>query len=304
MPAVKKLILLCSLLAPATLQAGSSSSAHYNISAETIDAGGTRTSSAHYTIDGCTGGEGGISSAATPEETLKFGYIGQLYDVTALQLAAAPATVGEGQTRQLGGAQWLDDLTLIPLPADSISWSVQSGPLTGVSIAGVATGAAVYQETDAVVQGSHAGITGTLNLTVLDTIPDNFGLYAGDGIADAWQVQYFGPDNPLADPLLDPDGDGHTNRFEFVAGLIPTDLLSVFKLRIEEVPGQPAQKKLIFSPRLSDRSYTVKSSTTALPGSWTAITGAAVTDQGNERTVTDPNAAEPKKLYEVEIAKP
>jgi hypothetical protein len=30
---------------------------------------------------------------------------------------------------------------------------------------------------------------------VLDTIADNFGSYAGDGIGDDWQVQYSGVDN-------------------------------------------------------------------------------------------------------------
>ena len=47
---------------------------------------------------------------------------------------------------------------------------------------------------------------------MLDTIADNFGTYAGDGLGDDWQVQYFGLSNPNAAPLLDPDFDGHNNR--------------------------------------------------------------------------------------------
>ena len=61
----------------------------------------------------------------------------------------------------------------------------------------------------ALVQGIYAGSTGSTNLTVLNVNPDNFGIYAGDGVGDTWQVQYFGlPPNPAAGPLLDPDVDG------------------------------------------------------------------------------------------------
>ena len=53
----------------------------------------------------------------------------------------------------------------------------------------------------ALAQGSYAGSTGSLNLTVLNVNQDNFGSYAGDGIGDDWQVQYFGlPSNPAAGP--------------------------------------------------------------------------------------------------------
>jgi hypothetical protein len=37
----------------------------------------------------------------------------------------------------------------------------------------------VYQDTAAIARGQWAGLTGDLALTVLDTIPDNFGSYAG-----------------------------------------------------------------------------------------------------------------------------
>mgnify|MGYP003429983250 CR=1 FL=1 len=56
---------------------------------------------------------------------------------------------------------------------------------------------------------------------------------------------------------LDPDGDGQSNHFEFTAGLIPTDPASRFTLAIAPVDGEPAQKALIFAPRLADRTYTV-----------------------------------------------
>ena len=67
---------------------------------------------------------------------------------------------------------------------------------------------------------------------LLDNIPDNFGSYAGDGLGDDWQVQYFGQNNPNAGPLRDPNGDGQTNAFEDTAGLVPNDPNSRFTFTI------------------------------------------------------------------------
>ena len=139
---------------------------------------------------------------------------------------------------------------------------------------------------------------------MLDSIPDNFGSYAGDGLADDWQFEYFGLGNPLAAPLLDPDGDGQNNAFEFTAGLIPTDPLSRFTLTIAPVPGQPGQKTVIFDPIVAGRSYTVMTSPDLSLGSWGPLTGASASDDGVERTVTDSAGGGTRKFYQIEITKP
>ena len=295
--------LLLTLLAAAA-HAGPRSSADYSISTDSTDAGGKRATSASYTNDGSAGGITGISSVAAPAETAKAGYLGQLTEVAALQLAAAPATLNESATRQLSATQLLDDLTSNAVPAAAISWSVQSGPLTGISTGGLATAATVYQDTAAAVQGSYAGDAGTLGLSVLDSIPDNFGSYAGDGLADDWQFQYFGLNNANAAPLLDPDGDGQSNAFEFTAGLIPTNPLSRFLVTIAPVPGQAMQKQVVFAPVVAGRSYTVKTSADPAAGSWVALSGGFTSNDGAQRTITDLNASETRKFYTVEILKP
>jgi hypothetical protein len=291
-------------LMTAAAHAGALASANYNVPTDTIDAGGRRATSAAYTNDGSLCGITGISTAATPAQTAKAGYLGQLSEVTALQLAATPTTVNEAATRQLSAAQLLDDLTTNAVPAASITWSVASGPLTGINTTGLATAATVYQNTAATAQGSYAGITGTLGITVLDSIPDNFGSYASDGLADDWQNQYFGLNNPLASPTQDPDGDGQNNRFEFTAGLVPTNPLSRFLVTIAPVPGQPGQKQVIFEPLLAGRSYTVKVSPDLSAASWTTLTGSTSSDIGSQRTVTDTSATVDRKFYKVEIVKP
>lgn len=111
-----------------------------------------------------------------------------------------------------------------------------SGPLT-VGVSGVATAGAVYQNTAATAQGIHLGFTGMLGLTVVNTLPDNFGTYAADGLTDAWQVQYFGEGNPQAAPGVDADGDLQNNLLEFRAGYVPTNSLSLLTTRALTLGG-------------------------------------------------------------------
>lgn len=277
----------------------------YQKLAQAMDGGGSRGGSANYTHDGSAGGWAGLSTVASPSETARHGYVGQLYDVTGLQLSATPATVNESATRQLTAAQVMDDATTLPVLASSITWSVQSGPLTGIDANGLATAGAVYQDTLATAQGAYAGTTGSLGLTVLDTIPDNFGTYAADGIGDDWQYQYFGAGNPNAGPSFDPDFDGHDNLFEFTAGLDPLSSTSRFLMTNGRPADQPGRMNITIYPRLNDRTYTVKSSLTLGPGStWAPLTSFTVSDDGLTRTITDTNAVEGAKFYKVEITKP
>ena len=293
------------LLFATSLHAGPRTSASYSIVTDSNDAGGSRSSSASYTHDGSAGGSTGISTSIAPAQTVKHGYVGQLTEVTALQLAASPATVNEMSTRQLSAVQILDDLTTTAVPAASIAWSMQGGPLSSISSGGLVTATSVYRHEIAVAQGIYAGVLGLIGLTVLDTVPDNFGTYAADGLGDDWQVQYFGLSNPNAAPLMDVDHDGHTNLFEFTAGIVPTDPASKFDLRIEPVPGFPTQKRITFSPRLSTRTYTVKAATTLAVGTvWIPLTGSTTSDAGDVRAVTDTTATGTAKFYQVQIVKP
>lgn len=131
------------LLLAATAMAGPRASTNYSIATDSTDGGGQRIASAAYTHDGSLGGITGISAVAAPAETAKAGYLGQLTEVAALQLAAAPTTVNETSTRQLSAAELLDDDTLHLLAATAVTWSVASGPLAGIDTNGVATAATV-----------------------------------------------------------------------------------------------------------------------------------------------------------------
>jgi Lamin Tail Domain/Bacterial TSP3 repeat len=80
----------------------------------------------------------------------------------------------------------------------------------------------------------------------------------GDGIPDAWEVQYgFNPTNS-ADAALDPDNDTTSNLAEYVAGTNPTNSLSV--LRILGVTPSPdnEQPAYVHFFAYSNATYTVE----------------------------------------------
>ena len=278
--------------------------APYSVPASTVDAGGARATSASYSHSGSVGGIAGVSTAASPAETVKQGYIAQLFEVTGLQLAATPSSVNETAARQLAAALLLDDASTLTVDPGSVAWNVESGPIGSVSASGLATASTVYQNSNATIQGSYGSLSAMLGLTVLNVAKDDYQAYAADGIDDDWQVLYFGaPPNANAGPAADPDRDSQNNLLEFLAGVVPTDPVSRFLFRIEAVAGQPSRKNLIFSPRFSDRTYTVESNT-GLGASWITVLGTTFVDNGAERTVTDPDASGARKFYHVKIEKP
>jgi hypothetical protein len=202
--------------------AGPRISANYNIATDTSDLGATRSTSAAYLIVASVGDVAGVATVAAPAQIIKHGYIAQLYDITGLTLTSASPTVNETATVQLAAWPLLDDDTILAVAASDVAWSVQSGPLASISTNGLGTAGTVYQNTGATAQGTYGGQTGILGLTVLETLPDNFGTYAGDGLGDPWQVQYFGLSSTNGAPGIDFDFDGIINLFEFAFGTDPT----------------------------------------------------------------------------------
>lgn len=297
-----RLLALSPLVLAAALPAAPRSSASYSLPADTTDSAGKRSTSASYSHDGSLGGLAGVASVAAPVVVAKSGYLGQLYDVTGLQLSAAPATIDETGTRQLSARLLLDDATTLPVAATDVVWHVQDGPLASIDSSGLATAATVILDTTATAQGFYRGATGTLELTVLDTLTDNFGLYANDGISDAWQAMHFGVNSPDAAPAKDPDADGQNNFFEYLAGLDPTNPLSLLTVTVAIPPGQPTRRAIIFNPLVAGRNYTVTTTTNFLE--WSYLTTPEVTELGSERTVIDVNASGARQFYRVEITRP
>lgn len=299
-------VLLLAVGLPLVVHAGSSTSATYSIAADTLSAGGARTTGgAIYSNEGGLGGIYGISagSGSFPALAAKNGYLGQIYYVDHLHINS-PGTINELGTLQLSVVQILDDSSALSITPTAVTWETTAGPEIPVNSSGIASAGAVFEDTLSTIRATYAGIFAIAQLNILNTIPDNFGIYGGDGLSDEWQVQYFGQDNPLAAPGLDPDGDGLTNLFEFTAGLLPNSRTSRFTMTLENVPGQPGQKRMVFQPALTGRTFTLLKSTTLLPGSWLPVPGAVTAGNDGTQTLTDPAASGGRAFYQVQINLP
>jgi hypothetical protein len=292
----------------ATFAVADQSSSDYLVSAQSIDAGGTVAGSTTYLLRGSAIGGSGVGADPVLSNGTygrKPGFVGQLYRITTLQVVSNSQTIDEGTTLQLNVLAKADDDTYFaPLDASLVAWSVVNGPLISVSNSGVVTADHVYQDTPAAVAVSRGTLSSQLQLTVLNVSNDDFGAYAGDGVDDSWQVQYFGlPPNPLAGPNVDADGTGQTNLFKFMAGLNPLDG-SRFTVDIQRVPGNPSEMNIIFGPVANGRSYLVQYQSNGGNGAWYTLTSTNQTQNGLDRTLTDLGATDRSRLYRVQISSP
>jgi hypothetical protein len=118
---------------------------------------------------------------------------------------------------------------------------------------------------------------------------------------EGFRYEYFGStaNSGNGADSADPDGDGQTNLFEFIAGLVPNDRNSKFEQRVDRSSGTP---KVIFSPIVAGRTYEVQTTTT-LANNWVAATGGSTTNNGVERTYTHTGVTDPKRFYRIKITK-
>ncbi len=274
-----------------------------SITTSVISGGGQRVTSGSYVIDGTIGDLGGISSVSSVSS--KSGYAGQLTEVTSVTVTAIPSSAAENSTTQLSGKAVLDDSTITVLNGSAITWNSPASPIASINGNGLATLGAVYQDTFTAFSGSYLGLSATGQVLVLNTVADNYGTYAGDGIADDWQVQYFGVGNPDAGPKVDVDGTGQNNLFKYIAGLDPTNPASIFTLQINPVPSQPSRKELVFQPITEGRTYTVESTSNLVTVSYFDLTNlSAPQTNGTQVTIQDLGATQELKVYRVRISKP
>jgi len=152
------------------LAASPRTSTNYIIVAESTDGGGSQGYSLNYTSHGTLGAVNSLATVATPSETLKSGYLGELYQVTGLILS--PTFTDNGTTQQLSALQTLDDGTNLPLLEPNESWTVISGQIPAGLTLNSSTG---------VISGTPTG-TGSYSFTVQVT----------DGIGDSAQQTFSG----------------------------------------------------------------------------------------------------------------
>jgi len=82
---------------------------------------------------------------------------------------------------------------------------------------------------------------------------------------------------------------------------VPTNPSSRFRLRIAEAAGPSGQKAIIFSPIVPGRTCVLKYKANLNDPTWTTLTAAQTSDNGDERTVIDLGTGGGPRFYHVEI---
>jgi hypothetical protein len=284
----------------ALLFAGSRSGGNAAVN-DTTDSGGQHATSANYTMDGSLGGIGGVSTAGAPPETLKAGYIGQLTEVTNVTVIASPSSANENDVLQLTGVAGLDDATVTALAGSNIAWATPGFPIASITPSGEAATATVCSNTWGTVSGAYLGVSGSGLVLVLDSNPDNYGIYAGDGLPDWWQAQYFGTNNPLGVASAT-NCTGRSNLDTYIADLNPTDPASLFK--VVAISNQPPNRLVWFQTSSAARVYRLLYTTNLVNGVWTNLPGTGWTvGQPGQMSLSDTNAA-PIRFYRVQVQLP
>ena len=202
------------------LAARGGTSADYSIGPVVLDGGGVAGSSAAYSVNPATAAG---AAGASLNYAVRTGYAGQLLDRVSIAIdePTSPMTLNERAALQLAVTEFHDDSTRGILPVESVSWSVQSGPLASINSTGLATAGSVYQNTVAVGRAAIGSLSDTLNLTIANTGLDDLAPYAADGLPDVWQVSHFGLNGTQASIASDADSDSLSNLQEYAFGTNP-----------------------------------------------------------------------------------
>lgn len=231
-----------------------SSRADYALEPAALATGGQSGASVDYTLDASStpGGRG-----SSVDYAARSGFAGQLAEPDGIAITADPIAIAENATSQLSADLHFDDGTRLAMVPSALGWSVLSGPITGISPDGLATAAAVYQDTPGIIRGASGGFSAELDLSVIDRLRDNFGTYAADGLPDEWQVRYFGMGALKSGKYDDFDGDDVGNLIEFASGTDPSSAASGRQpLRFENgVLVSPGGPLVDFSPATNALPY-------------------------------------------------
>jgi hypothetical protein len=123
----------------------------------------------------------------------------------------------------------------------------------------------------------------------------------GDGLADAWERQTFG--NLAQGAGGDPDGDGMSNRDEYLAGTDPTDGTSKLVITAFNTPSGGTFPNLTWKSVLT-RQYRIQKSLSLSPTLWFDSGLGLISPDGatTSRSFADTNT--PIRFYRVQAVKP
>jgi subtilisin family serine protease len=184
-------------------------------------------------------------------------------------IPAVSLSQSDGQTLQ---ATLPSTATVFNGPEPSLHYQFLSGTsMATPHVVGAVAFAALNFPTETVAQRIQRVITNTTPVADLAGLVASGGRLNlakivdtdGNGLPDWWEQQYFGHLTGT-DPNADPDHDGENNLAEFLAGTIPTNALSVFKLN--NPPAAKHPQYILQWPSVAGRYYNVLRYTNLLTG--------------------------------------
>lgn len=285
---MKALIFLCLSAGCAFGEARSSTS--YSITTETASSShGRHATSASYELD-CSGDGHGLAISTSANYSLRTGFTGQLKDAILLELETPLAVVSEESTVQLSALLVMDDDTLDEIDFSSLTFSNAGTGVDSVSLDGLAQTSSVFEDSDSTITAmtdQPNPLSDTVSITVENSLEDNYREYGGDGLADSWQVGFFGqPPNANAAPGEDPDKDGQGNAFEFLGGYSPTDSGDFFTIRVDV---DESSTTITPSRLIPTTLYTLERNSQSLdPAGWTSAGVHTVESTQEEIEITLP----------------
>ena len=218
-----------------------------------------------------------------------------------LVVAVAPPAIPEGSSAQLSGVAMLDDNTVNVLNGGDIGWGAVTYPFASVNADGVLTATNVYANTNGVVTAVYLGACTSVCVVVMDTNPDNYGLYAQDEVPDKWQVRYFGTNNPLGVASA-MNLTGHNNLYSYTADLDPSNPESVFA--VASISNQPLSRLIFFRTTSTGRVYRLSYATNLVSAVWTNLPDTTWTPgAAGQMSLCDTNATE-VRFYRVQVQVP
>lgn len=131
-----------------------------------------------YSLDAAFDPTGQAVTSGT-SAIFKMGFAGQITDPRSLEVHSTDVTEG-ASAASLTAPAILDDETMATIPPESVTWTLVSGPISSIGLAGTVRALNVFQDTEAGVQGTWLtwfGVSDTGMFTVLNNGNDDYGPY-------------------------------------------------------------------------------------------------------------------------------
>ena len=139
----------------------------------------------------------------------------------------------------------------------------------------------------------------SLDMTMYQRSGESGNLYTEDSIPDYWQQQRFGANNRDALPDADPDHDGQSNFYEFLAGTNPLNPRQFFKPKVvRDSAGRPTAYELPFSARQT--FFQLERNETLFPNDW-EVMGSEAQGTGNSIVFPITQSENDEAFYRVRL---